>query len=38
METQPALLTKLYSDCQTFAEKEIKTLLESVDHIPNPGS
>ena len=28
METQPALLTKLYSDCQTFAETEIKSLLE----------
>jgi len=28
MATQPALLTKLYSDCQTFAESEIKSLLE----------
>lgn len=28
MATQPALLTKLYSDCQTFAETEIKSLLE----------
>jgi hypothetical protein len=26
-ETLPALLTKLYSDCQTFAETEIKVLL-----------
>ena len=26
-ETLPALLTKLYSDCQTFAETEIKSLL-----------
>jgi hypothetical protein len=28
METLPALLTKLYSDCQAFAETEIKSLLE----------
>lgn len=28
METLPALLTKLYSDCQIFAETEIKALLE----------
>jgi hypothetical protein len=28
METQPALLAKLYSDCQDFAEREIKSLLE----------
>ena len=27
LETQPALLTKLYIDCQVFAEKEIKSLL-----------
>ena len=27
-ETLPNLLTKLYSDCQTFAEMEIKSLLE----------
>ncbi|MBZ5718960.1 MAG: HNH endonuclease [Acidobacteriia bacterium] len=33
METQPALLTKLYSDCQAFAEMEIKTLLERFDAI-----
>lgn len=31
--TLPALLTKLYSDCQTFAEKEIKSLLESFDAV-----
>ena len=36
METQPALLTKLYSDCQAFAEMEIKSLLERVDPVPNP--
>jgi hypothetical protein len=35
METQPALLTKLYSDCQAFAEMEIKSLLEAVDSIKN---
>jgi len=28
VETLPALLTKLYSDCQAFAETEIKSLLE----------
>lgn len=31
MATQPALLTKLYSDCQNFAETEIKSLLERFD-------
>jgi len=29
----PALLTKLYSDCQSFAEKEIRILLEGLDAI-----
>ena len=29
--TLPALLTKLYSDCQNFAEVEIKLLLEKFD-------
>jgi len=33
MKTLPALLTKLYSDCQAFAEKEIKSLLESFDAV-----
>ena len=28
METLPGLLTKLYSDCQSFAETEIKSLFE----------
>jgi hypothetical protein len=32
-ETLPALLTKLYSDCQTFAEAEIKSLLERFEQI-----
>jgi hypothetical protein len=31
MESQPALLTKLYVDCQVFAETEIKSLLEKFD-------
>lgn len=31
MKTHPALLSKLYSDCQNFAENEIKSLLEGVD-------
>lgn len=34
-ETLPALLTKLYSDCQTFAETEIKSLLGSLERIPD---
>jgi hypothetical protein len=28
IETLPVLLTKLYSDCQTFAKREIESLLE----------
>jgi hypothetical protein len=32
-ETLPALLTKLYSDCQTFAETEIKSLMKSLELI-----
>lgn len=32
-ETLPALLTKLYADCQIFAEAEIKSLLEKFDLI-----
>jgi len=35
METLPALLTKLYSDCQTFAETEIRSLLERFERISN---
>ncbi len=34
-ETLPALLTKLYSDCQTFAETEINSLLKSLGEIPH---
>jgi len=33
MEVLPALLTKLYSDCQTFAESEIKSLLERFERV-----
>ena len=32
-ETLPGLLTKLYSDCQVFAETEIKSLLQGLEHI-----
>lgn len=35
METLPALLMKLYSDCQSFAETEIKSLLERFEQISN---
>jgi hypothetical protein len=31
--TLPVLLTKLYSDCQTFAEAEIMSLLEKFEQI-----
>jgi hypothetical protein len=36
-ETLPALLTKLYSDCQSFAEAEIKSLLERFEQISRTG-
>jgi hypothetical protein len=32
-ETLPTLLTKLYSDCQTFAETEIKSLLKNLEGV-----
>lgn len=35
LETQPALLAKLYIDCQAFAEREIKSLLKEFDSGPN---
>jgi len=34
-EALPVLLTKLYSDCQAFAETEIKSLLERFEQIPD---
>lgn len=34
-ETLPILLTKLYSDCQSFAETEIKSLLDKFEGIPD---
>jgi hypothetical protein len=33
METLPELLTKVYSDCQTFAQTEIRSLLERFEQI-----
>jgi hypothetical protein len=33
-ETLPGILTKLYADCQDFAEKEIKFLLKSLGRMP----
>lgn len=33
METLPALLTKVYSDCQSFAESEITSLLEPFEQM-----
>jgi hypothetical protein len=38
LDTHPALLSQLYSDCQAFAEKEIKSLLEGVDPMQKPQS
>jgi hypothetical protein len=37
-ETLPTLLTKLYADCQAFAETEIKALLETFDGISTGDS
>jgi hypothetical protein len=34
IETHPALLKKLYSDCQSFAQMEIKSLLDGLDLAP----
>jgi hypothetical protein len=36
-ETLPALLTKLYSDCQAFAETEINSLLERFERPDSSG-
>jgi len=36
-ETLPALLTKLYADCQTFAQTEIRVLLEGFEQISTTG-
>jgi hypothetical protein len=35
MATLPAVLTKLYSDCQTFADTEINSLLEQFKKYPD---
>lgn len=32
-ETLPTLLTKLYTDCQTFAEAEIKSLMQKFEQV-----
>jgi hypothetical protein len=37
-ETLPALLTKLYSDCQAFAETEIKVLLDRFEQVQSKRS
>ena len=34
LKTLPDLLTKLYSDCQAFAESEISTLLKRLEEVP----
>jgi hypothetical protein len=36
--TLPALLAKLYSDCQVFAETEIKSLLETFKELSEAHS
>jgi hypothetical protein len=38
IQALPALLTKLYSDCQTFAETEIQALLERFERISKSDS
>jgi hypothetical protein len=38
IKTLPDFLTKLYVDCQTFAEREIKSLLERVEGAQVPHS
>jgi hypothetical protein len=35
VEALPVMLSKLYSDCQVFAETEIRSLLESFKHVSN---
>jgi hypothetical protein len=35
VETLPASLTKLYSDCQNFAEREMKVLLKAFERSRN---
>ena len=35
-DTLPTLLTKLYVDCQAFAEAEIKSLLERFEQLGFP--
>jgi hypothetical protein len=37
LKTLPDLLTKLYSDCQIFAEAEIKTLLGRIEGVRGPN-
>lgn len=34
VETLPSFLTRLYSDCQVFAETEIKSLLQRFNEVP----
>jgi hypothetical protein len=34
-QTLPGILTKLYADCQGFAEKEIRFLLKSLERMPD---
>ena len=36
-ERLPALLTKLYADCQTFAQTEIRALLEGFEQVSTTG-
>jgi hypothetical protein len=37
LKTMPGLLTKLYSDCQAFAEAEIKALLGTLEELARNG-
>jgi hypothetical protein len=38
METVPSMLSKLYTDCQAFAQTEIGSLLEKFDRFPQVNS
>jgi len=37
VDVLPLMLTKLYSDCQLFAETEIKSLLDNFKQVSNLG-
>jgi hypothetical protein len=38
IDTMPALLAKLYADCQVFAEREMESLLDRFEKASSGGS